>query len=349
MKLVELLIWSCLLSILLLIILQLHGAFIRQRNKPLHLSVIDKKHQADYVILRLARRSRTTLPAYKAGQHIKIHLKTPFGNAVRAYSLAGWQRHPHCYELAIKAQGKYSNYLFNEIEVGQQLQISRPQGTFYAEPAQQILLLAGGIGITPMRAMLQFYLSQKISCSVTLLYAARNEQQLLYHDEFLELTAQANFNYVPILSQPNAGWSGLTGRVDNQLIRSIQPKTFDKAYLCAGETLQQACTQWLIQNGLSDSKVHTELYQVNGSGRAGMVSLAQQTFFYPGQGSLLQALEENGLPIPADCRNGSCGICRLKLHSGEIIELKPAELVLPKQHILACCSAPDGDITVSHC
>ncbi|MDR6962442.1 2Fe-2S iron-sulfur cluster-binding protein [Shewanella putrefaciens] len=335
------------LAVLLLVMqaMVIHG-WLSGRSKPPMSLLVNKIHrQGGNIVLTLSRKNGRHLPKARAGQHVLLFSKVGEQVYQRAYSLSAWAPTFLEYELAIKAQGKVSDHLFETLNTGTLLEVSQPKGHFTASSnAQQILLVAGGIGITPMRAMLHYYLD--LGREVTLIYSARHREQLVYHDEFQTLFLEGKLRYLPILSQPDADWTGVRGRLDATIMQSYLETLPDKAYLCAGDHLMSDLRQWLVAIGMAPKDIEFEQYQAQGDGEPGFITLQGATFHYDGKGSLLSWLELQRQPIKADCRNGSCGQCRIKLLKGELTQLKQAEVKLSADTYLACCVAPKSDIHI---
>lgn len=341
----ELILLALLLLLLAMQAMVFHGWWRGRARPPLSLSVTHVHRQGDTLVFCLSRKNGRPLPHTVAGQHVLLTCNLGEQTYQRAYSLAAWSPRMTQYELAVKSQGKVSQQLFEAVQVGGIFQLSRPKGHFVADAdVQRVLLIAGGIGITPMRAMMQYYIS--LGRDVTLIYSARHREQLIYHDEFQALSLANTINYLPILSQPDGQWSGASGRLDFALLQSFLTVLPQKAYLCAGDSLMSDLRQWLISLGMAETDVEYEQYQAQGDGEPGIITLAGATFEYDGKGSLLSWLELQRQPIKADCRNGSCGQCRIKLLKGELKQFKSPEMTLSANTYLACCVAPKKDIHI---
>ena len=128
-------------------------------RKPLQMRVADRQEVAGSLLcLRLEATQGGPLPSFAAGQHILLQAPAgPGGKTIqRAYSLAAWQARPDAYELGIKRedQGAMTQWLWQHLHQGSTVTISRPRGTFTVPPSgRPLVLIGGGIGITPMRAM----------------------------------------------------------------------------------------------------------------------------------------------------------------------------------------------------
>lgn len=329
-------------------------------RQPLHMVVAERREVAGELLsLRLIAAKGRVLPSFRAGQHVLLQAPAgPGGKTIRrAYSLAAWQPRPKAYELGIKreAMGAMTPWLWEHLQEGSAVTISRPQGTF-APPrsARPLVLIGGGIGITPMRAMI--HEGAASGRQIVLFHAARTAGQLLYRDEFERLAAShPNFSYLPILSRPQAGaWPGLSGRLDAALILAQAPEARDAEFcLCAADSMMAQLRADLTAAGIDEHRLHWEAFGVSaGAGSAGL-PLAVQTpqgsrqYLTRGAPTLLAELEANEVALPSECRAGSCGQCLATLDSGEVDWLAKPEIDIPAGKILPCICAPRSPLALS--
>jgi ferredoxin-NADP reductase len=323
-----------------------------QAGQPISLIVAERTEVAgELLCIKLQDARGKTLPAFAAGQHLL--LQAPAGRAgktiQRAYSLAAWQKKPGCYELGIKreAQGAMTPWLWQHLRPGERIAARRPQGQFVVETGcGPLVLIGGGIGITPMRAMLHEALASRRQ--IVLFHAARTADLLLYRDEFAALAERHRaLTYVPVLSRPDAAWSGLDGRLDApRIVSGLALPGEAEFYLCAGNAMMDALHLGLVEQGIAPERIHREAFGVAaGAGLAGLnVTVTEQggekTLQAAGEPTLLATLEANGIELPAECRAGSCGQCQVQLDSGEVDWLVAPEFKVGQARILPCvCSA----------
>lgn len=324
------------------------------------------EHAGKLVRLTLARADGDRLPGFAAGQYVS--LRVPAGKAgkplQRAYSLAAWSRRPRQYELGIKREerGVVSGWIWEALHIGQRITLQPPKGDFVlaSDDQQALLLIGGGIGITPMRAMLHAALAGKHQRPVVLLHAARSESELLYLDEFRQLATQnTTFHYLPLVSRPSPDWSGAVGRIDAaRALAALSAReiaaTDVAIFLCAGDAMMTALRTGFAAAGIAPGQIHWEAFGI----AAGGSSSGQQvtvvgghagggTFVTAAEPTLLAALENHDLAPVADCRAGTCGECRMRLLTGEVRWLAEAGLPLRQDEILPCVCAAAGNISVA--
>jgi len=322
----------------------------QRRQRPLVLTVIRRDNVADdLMVLHLATAARSRLPAFDPGQYIQLSAAAGPQDRViqRAYSLAAWQVRPRHYELGIKRepQGVMTSWLWQNAQPGCTLMASQPRGHFVLQrPRGMLVLIGAGIGITPMRAMLHAGLDSGFE--IRLFHAARTVGQLLYREEFEQLAQRhARFSYCPVLTQPTPEWLGLQGRIDAQrvLAQLPDPAAVD-IYLCASGAMMNTLKAGFIERGIDAARVHQEAFGAaqNADTQAYEVLVQPEgrTLTFQGQPSLLALLHEAGVGVDSDCRNGSCGACRMRCVSGQWRTVIEPQWPLNDGEMLACCSVP---------
>ena len=201
---------------------------------------------------------------FKAGQWISIEVWHPRLNqpVQRQYSIASPPSRSQQITLLFNRvpNGPGSSYLFS-LQEGDPLKFQGPNGSFYLEenPGRDLVFIATGTGIAPIRSMLATPLEQPELGTRTLYWGLRSQGDLYYQGE-LEALAQrhSNFSFVITLSRPEKGWNGSNGRVTNLVenqISSVSNKTF---FLCGNGGMIKDTTEIINRKGLCP--IHTEQY-----------------------------------------------------------------------------------------
>ena len=195
--------------------------------------------------------------AFKAGQFLSFEVGRDALNRtiVRPYSIASppGQQGRVLLVLNLVQGGPGSTYLFS-LRVGDETQFKGPTGAFYLrdDPARDLLFVATGTGIAPLRSML-YALSERggFPRQVTLYWGLRSKRDLYYQDE-LEALARAhpNFSFVTTLSRPEEGWAGERGRVTPLVEARIASVQNLAVYLCGNEGMIKDVTAVLQKKGL---------------------------------------------------------------------------------------------------
>ncbi|TLY21680.1 MAG: hypothetical protein E6K64_11590 [Nitrospirae bacterium] len=194
--------------------------------------------------------------AFKAGQFLSFEVGRDALNRtiVRPYSIASppGQQGRVLLVLNLVQGGPGSTYLFS-LRVGDETQFKGPTGAFYLrdDPARDLLFVATGTGIAPLRSMLYALSERGFPRPVTLYWGLRSQRDLYYQDE-LEALARAhpNISFVTTLSRPEEGWTGERGRVTPLVEARIASVQNLAVYLCGNEGMIKDVTAVLQKKGL---------------------------------------------------------------------------------------------------
>lgn len=220
------------------------------------------------------KRIALTLPApgiaFQAGQHINVRI--PNTAARRPFSIASSPASPQHIELHVKRveHGEGTGYLHDNLRVGETLQFSGPYGRFYIRKSvlQPVLLLAAGSGLSCIYAMLLDLLGTRDEREITLVYGARHECDLYYHDKLMALAQRySRLNYLPVLSQPVATWPGAQGYVQQVAAAHFQGDFRGlKSYICGPQAMIEECIRTLMQGRLFEKDIYVERFLAGENG-----------------------------------------------------------------------------------
>ena len=283
---------------------------------------------------------------FTAGQFIPVRVRIDGKPHVRCYSISS---SPDCrgyLEISVRRQGLVSSVLHASMRTGTPATIGGPAGafTYPAADDRPIVLVAGGIGITPLLSMLRFAVSTEPARPVTLLYSARSEQQLAFLSELRVLAERHPHVTVAItLTRPTSATSWRTGRVDESMLRQYAPHPADSIFCLCGPGQMIAETTRLLQGvGVPAGQIRSEQFDltaaaavlappaphaasVSARSRASAAGRRQVRFATSGRTSavpasqtLLEAAEAEGIPLASSCRAGMCQACRTRLLDGEV-------------------------------
>lgn len=331
------------------------AGILHQPNKPLKLKVFHRvTHNEQLFTLYLRRYGFfcfLPLPRFRAGQSIGLSFLNH--RISRRYSLARWERLPFVYEVSIRREleGKLSNRLYQECHVGTILNITRPTGEFiYSEQRASInqpkkwILIAGGIGITPLLAMIERWSKSKNSTDQLILFwQVRHEDELIYKQQLSDFQYKhAQLKVYFLVSQSEN--KQLKKRISIELIREVEPEFSHFEYwMCASSVLLTSMQEQLHQNGVSLDAINFERFGVSGLNSE---STPQDIFFknqlirFDGHRNLLDLFEEHEIEIRSDCRAGHCGLCKKRVVSGKVKYVFTPECNLSTHEVLTCCAVP---------
>lgn len=258
--------------------------------------------------LRLAHPEGRALPSYPPGSHVVLQC----GDVANAYSLTGDGVSPMRYVVSVllcpNGSGG-SRWIHDEVRIGETIDVSAPRSAFAAvHKARRHLLIAAGIGITPM--MSHLYSAKRWGADARLLYIHRAGRGA-YLDEIEQLGMPAR-----ICTDRDRFHSELTAALISQPIGT-------HLYVCGPGPFMDDVIAQAGELGWPPSRIHSERFGVDAldAGEPFEVELAGtgQTLTVPSGVSLLEALEKNGQNVPNLCRQGVCGECRIPVARGDIL------------------------------
>ncbi|BAN50872.1 PDR/VanB family oxidoreductase [Metapseudomonas resinovorans] len=265
----------------------------------------------DILSLELARADRGPLPAFSAGAHIDLHL--PNG-LVRQYSLCNHPEETHRYQIAVlrSADSRGGSDAVHQLQPGQALRIGTPRNLFpLAEYGGRSLLLAGGIGITPLLCMAEQLASS--DADFQLHYCVRSEE----HAAFV-----ARLEGSPFAGRVQLHFDdGARGRLDVSRLLAAQPGD-TQLYTCGPGGFMQHVLDSARELGWEESRLHREYFSAEatpqGAADAFEVQLAGsgQVLRVEAGESVVEALRKVGVEVPVACEQGICGTCLTRVLDG---------------------------------
>lgn len=324
---------------------------------------------------------RRPIPGFRPGQYLTFQLVIPGTSKplVRCYSLSDCARPSH-YRVTIKRcppppatnhpPGVCSSFFCDFVREGDILDVKAPAGHFYLdlESEKPVVLISGGVGITPMIAMANALIKAGSNREAWFFFGCRSSRDHMLRAETLALAdGLPNFNLHICYSRPDsADVKGRDyhheGRVTGELLRNLLPSQNYQFFLCGPGAFMESITDDLASWGVPDSAVHfeafgpasvkrktiaeakkeqpTESFAVNFS-KAGL-SVPWTAEF----DSLLDAADSCGIRIDAGCRAGNCGSCLVAIKAGEIEYLRAPGSEPESGSCLACICKPKGELVL---
>lgn len=310
---------------------QLHEV---ERNPGIAVRIVSTKDVAEGVrSFELARPNSGDLPHFRAGAHVDVYLES---GKMRQYSLCGSPADCRSYRIAVQREvaGRGgSSELFETWQPGKVVLVSAPRNQFeLAEGAKRYVLIAGGIGITPLLPMAATLESR--GADFHLYYCTRNRQRTAFLDE-LE----------PLIAKGRVTVHHDDGVVDRQLDFARLLSTSEagcQIYYCGPrpmmQALEKATAHW------PEHSVHREFFSARDdlpSGTSFRIRLQKsgRTFDVPPGRSIVQVLRDAGVPVDVSCEEGVCGTCRTKYLEGDPVH---RDLVLSDrertEYVMICCA-----------
>ena len=161
---------------------------------------------------------------YKPGQYMMMELDVddPENGNTRQLSIASSPTENFLLFSTKISQTSFKQK-YNSLKVGDKVKLKGPMGIFVLkEDAKEVVLLGGGIGITPFRDMVKYACDKKLPIKLTLLYSNRTPNDICYKDEWPIFEKQnPNFKVVNTITESTTGWNGRTGRINDAMIKEF--------------------------------------------------------------------------------------------------------------------------------
>lgn len=323
----------------------------------------------------LAPHDGRPLPPFYPGQYLTFRLSVPgqTREVTRCYSLSDSPDHPDYYRVTIKrvpgpdgAPGVASSHFHDRVMVGDILDVKAPSGQFQLDVEHRgpVVLIGGGIGLTPVLSMLG-HIAATGGREAWLFYGVRNGREHVMQSHLRELAQQhQNLRVIICYSDPRPEDRpgedyDYAERVSVDLMkRVLQVSNFD-FYVCGPPPMMEAITRDLGAWGVPESRIHYEAFGPATVKKVGAAVPAQdatgvkiifarsnRTLVWSGAGSLLEFAEANGIQIASGCRAGNCGTCATAVREGSIEYLGTPGTEVEKGSCLACIAAPRTALTL---
>lgn len=311
--------------------------------------------------------------AHEAGQHlpVRVSLNGEDKPLIRTYTLSVAPS-DNLYRISVKREGVVSSYLHDRVQVGDTIDVRAPAGAFNIDPHERrpAVLLAAGVGITPMLAMLRHIVyeglrKQRVRPTI-LFHAARSMSERAFDKELSELViaAKGAVKLVRVLSDTAGAHEGsdyeASGRIDMALLTRVLSFNDYDFYLCGPALFMQTLYDGLRGYSVADARIHAEAFGPSSLRRqndacvgtparrppssksvpVAFMSSLKESRWEPGSGTLLELAEARGLEPEFSCREGSCGTCRSKLLKGAITYITEPTASVADDEILICCAVP---------
>lgn len=326
------------------------------------------------------------LPSFKPGQYLTFELHPPNAGKplVRCYSLSDGALSDDHYRVTIKRAlaptndtdiptGVASSYFIDQVKEGDILNVKAPSGRFFldVEVDRPVVLISGGIGITPMLAMARYLTHIKDKREVYFFFGCRNSADHMFRDEVIELQkANPNMRLHICYSRPlETDIPGEThhheGRVTNDLLKQILPSSNYEYYLCGPGPFMDTLVNGLYEWGVPKKDVKFEAFgpatvksgpkETSATSESSAKAVIPIEFARSGKtvpwdpevANLLEFAELNGITtIEGGCRAGSCGSCLVAIKEGNFeYVLEPGEA--PEEgSCLSCICRPTGKMVI---
>ncbi|MBL8879201.1 MAG: 2Fe-2S iron-sulfur cluster binding domain-containing protein [Phycisphaerales bacterium] len=325
---------------------------------------------------RLVNPAGGSIPfTFLPGQFLTLAVALAGKTVKRSYTMASSAAQRDNVEITVKREDKgvVSRYLHDRVAAGDLLQISAPSGyfTFTGAEADSVVLVGGGVGITPLMSIVRALTDRGWNKDIYLLYACRTTQDFVFREELERLQRRhANLHVVATMTRAEGTvWMGAKGRLTRELIvESVPDIAKRRVHLCGPPPMMDAMRAILLEAGVPGDQIKTEAFGPaerkeirQPAVQAKMVEAAPETTAtvtftisakaapLPLETTVLEAAEHVGVSIDNSCRAGTCGTCKVKLLKGSVT-MAIEDALTPEEKtrgiILACQAKSNRNIEV---
>ncbi|WP_419902751.1 pyridoxamine 5'-phosphate oxidase family protein [Kiloniella sp.] len=349
-----------------------------------------------YVVAKIEQESETissfylvpedkkALIEYEPGQHLPIKLEIPEstgskGEIRRTYTVSN-AFNGRYYRLSIKREedGLVSKHFHDRIKPGDVIEAQAPRGDFHLDKESQrpVVLVSGGVGVTPMIAMLESLLEQEkaglSTRKIHFIHGTRNRSEHAFGKYITALgTWFETLTRYNAYSQPQSeddlgrDYNG-KGHIDLNLLQELLPLDDYDFYLCGPAAFMSSLYEALVALGVRDERIRYESFgpamvlksQPSDDDPVGNLEMVDpselpnepvavrftksnlEAEWNSEKGSLLQLAEEAGLSPDFSCRSGNCGACTSKIQSGSVTYPRGHSVGLADDEVLLCSAVP---------
>ncbi|MGX9425605.1 2Fe-2S iron-sulfur cluster-binding protein [Bradyrhizobium sp. LeoA1S1] len=314
---------------------------------------------------------------FKAGQYVKLDLPVPGETIERAYSISSGPDERRFIEISVKREehGLGSTFLHDEMKEGEALRLSAPFGEFTIDMARDIgagrlLLIAGGVGMTPIMSVLAAAAEAAYSGPITLLASFRSEAEILFRDEIEAFRKRLPGLEVSIfVTALDSASQSPRGQIDLDTLRPYVGSVA-RVHLCGPAPMMHVMIATLTSLNVPRDAIHTEVFvssqnkKTRGENARTIALAAREAGIHefkigvrggavftcpPGQ-TILAAANAAHVPFKQSCGEGACGTCRVRVLSGTFMTddqaLFSAEEITAGW-VLACQTLPKNDLEIA--
>jgi ferredoxin-NADP reductase/sterol desaturase/sphingolipid hydroxylase (fatty acid hydroxylase superfamily) len=343
---------------------------IKKSNKGLYsLTVSDIRQESNEAFSILFSVVPTIFKDFSAGQHITIQVTVKEEILFRTFSISSIPNTENSLTITIKKKygGKVTNYLAENLKIGDILEVTAPSGQFYLNPdpanEKHYVMIAGGSGITPIHSMIGTILKFEPKSKITLLYANKKTSSIIFKENIekwiKEFPCQLDVKY--FISEDDLSKNIVKKYITRTSLEKIinhSDKNNLKFYLCGPEIMTNKLIEDLNYLGIVRENINRELFVITTITKENETQKAQviakvngkkYQFETHGGKSILQSAIAQNIPLSYSCQSGLCGMCKMKCTEGKVI-MQSNQVLSEKElndgYILTCQSLPQTKIIV---
>jgi ferredoxin-NADP reductase len=318
------------------------------------------------------------------GQFLNVALNIGGGRMNRSYSISSSPHERDYVDLSIKREdrGAFSRHVVDLWKVGDPVEANGPVGrmTFTGTEADSVVLISAGIGVTPMMSVARYLSEQSWPGDIFFIFTCRTPADYIFEKPLAALAkGNPKLHAVVSMTKPGPGWKGPRGRITKELLAESVPDIAGRrVHLCGPVPMMEATKALLSELGVASDHVKTEQFGAvkppptdpnaaakpkapatgplvtfstnSKSAKIGIDQTGEQAAIDTGPGqTILELSEELAIGIENSCRVGTCGVCKVKMTSGEVDQAIQDALDDDDKAngiILACQAKPKTPVTV---
>jgi hypothetical protein len=264
--------------------------------------------------------------------------------------------------------GAVSNHFHDQLQEGARVWAKAPAGHFFLEDgAVPVVLIGGGIGITPLLSILNTLADRSDPREVWFFYGVRNGAEHIMKQHLRTLSeGRPGLHFHLCYSQPGPNDAmgvdyNSPGHVDIQLIKRTLGFSRHEFYVCGPPPMMESLVPALEALGVAPADIHYESFgpasmnkrpALVGARAANPIAVrfsrsGKTAQWGAAAGSLLELAEVQGIQVESGCRAGSCGTCETRIERGEVAYSQAPDLDLKPGHCLLCISTPKTDLALA--
>jgi len=316
------------------------------------------------------------------GQYLVLSLLIDGKKVNRTYTIASSPASSTYCEVTVKREenGFGSRHIHNTFREGHTVNISALAGrfTFQGDQAGSVVLIAGGVGVTPLMAILRYLTDRNWKGDIYFIYSARTPADIIFRKELEVLQKRfTNLHLMVTLSRAEGtDWNGWKGRITGELLTQTIPNLAARpVYICGPASMMEPTIELLRRLGVPADQIKSEAFAAAKRAEAtaaladspvtaaaplispdGDSTVPKLTFsrsatsvFLPPDKNLLEVSEAAGINIDYECRSGICGRCKTRLLAGSVtMEVQDALDEADKSNniILLCQAKSAENVTI---
>lgn len=312
---------------------------------------------------------------FTPGQYLTLRATINGEDTRRSYSICSALSDPDL-SVGVKRieDGVFSTFALT-LKAGDTLDVMTPEGRFGAPVGGEndYLLLAAGSGVTPILSIAQSVLEGEPNSTVTLCYANRSTDQVMFRDTIDDLKDRfiTRFLLTHVMDEEAQDVELFNGRLDAEKLETmatrglIHPTSYDAIFVCGPQPMIEAASTALENLGADKSRIKYELFTPSsplpvagdrprpssdiGAKIEVVLDGSSRTFRMQEGDTVIEAAARSGLELPYSCANGMCATCRCKLTKGQGEMVQNFSLEgweLEKDYVLACQFRPKSDTVI---